>query len=77
MAVFKIIAHPPTDQRGLKSLLGYVLQEEKRKKSWSVRREIFRTTATDTLMIVTVFMKNFIACRQNITRRTADCVLIA
>lgn len=29
MAVFKIIAHPPTDQRGLKSLLGYVLQEEK------------------------------------------------
>lgn len=29
MAVFKIIAHPPTDRRGLKSLLGYVLQEEK------------------------------------------------
>ena len=29
MAVFKIIAHPPTDRRGLKALLGYVLQEEK------------------------------------------------
>ena len=29
MAVFKIIAHPPTDWRGLKALLGYVLQEEK------------------------------------------------